>query len=77
MSARGITLRAARIAATGSITRFSETSSRMSAGDRQASTRGGGFLSPEDAEVRITARKLRDVKDRRPDLGFRCAHAPR
>ncbi|HEY8377898.1 MAG TPA: SUMF1/EgtB/PvdO family nonheme iron enzyme [Nannocystis sp.] len=39
-------------------------------------TRGGGFLSTEDAEVRVTARKLRDVKDRRPDLGFRCAYTP-
>ena len=35
-------VRAARIAATGSMTRRSETSSRMSAGERQASTRGGG-----------------------------------
>ncbi|MDC0671269.1 formylglycine-generating enzyme family protein [Nannocystis radixulma] len=39
-------------------------------------TRGGGFLSTDDADVRTTARRLRDVKDRRPDLGFRCAYDP-
>lgn len=39
-------------------------------------TRGGGFLSTGDAEVRTTARRLRDLKDRRPDLGFRCAYDP-
>lgn len=39
-------------------------------------TRGGGFFSTTDASVRTAARKLRDVKDRRPDLGFRCAYDP-
>lgn len=39
-------------------------------------TRGGGFLSARDDEVRAASRKLRDVKDRRPDLGFRCAYDP-
>ncbi len=39
-------------------------------------TRGGGFWSADDKEVRATARRLRDVKDRRPDLGFRCAYDP-
>ncbi|WP_434421275.1 formylglycine-generating enzyme family protein [Nannocystis pusilla] len=39
-------------------------------------TRGGGFLSTDDADVRTTARRLRDLKDRRPDLGFRCAYDP-
>lgn len=39
-------------------------------------TRGGGFLSANDDNVRTAARKLRDVKDRRADLGFRCAYDP-
>ena len=39
-------------------------------------TRGGGFASATDDEVRTDARRLRDVKDRRPDLGFRCAYDP-
>ena len=40
------------------------------------SARGGGFFSATDENVRTAARKLRDVKDRRPDLGFRCAYDP-
>lgn len=39
-------------------------------------TRGGGFASATDEEVKTTARRLRDIKDRRPDLGFRCAYDP-
>lgn len=42
----------------------------------QRVARGGGFWSASDAEVRVTARELRDLKDRRPDLGFRCAYDP-
>ena len=38
--------------------------------------RGGGFTTDLDADIRVTARKLRNVKDRRADLGFRCAHDP-
>lgn len=38
--------------------------------------RGGGYTSVTDEELRTTARKLRDVKERRPDLGFRCAYDP-
>lgn len=39
-------------------------------------TRGGGFNSDMDEEVRVTARRLRNAKDRRADLGFRCARDP-
>lgn len=38
--------------------------------------RGGSFFSVEDAELRSSARGLRNFKDRRADLGFRCAHDP-
>ena len=38
--------------------------------------RGGSFLAAMDEEVRVTARELRSVKDRRADVGFRCAHNP-
>ena len=38
--------------------------------------RGGGFLSDLQEHVRSDARALRDLKDRRADLGFRCAFDP-
>ncbi len=38
--------------------------------------RGGSFLTEMDEEIRVTARALRGVKDRRADLGFRCAYDP-
>lgn len=38
--------------------------------------RGGGFLSDEQEHVRSSARTLRNLKDRRADLGFRCAFDP-
>jgi formylglycine-generating enzyme required for sulfatase activity len=38
--------------------------------------RGGGFTTEMDEEIRVTARKLRNAKDRRADLGFRCARDP-
>lgn len=38
--------------------------------------RGGGFTATQDAEVRVTARGLRSVKDRRADVGFRCVRDP-
>ena len=38
--------------------------------------RGGGFMSEEDDEVRVTARRLLGAKDRRTDVGFRCVRDP-
>ena len=38
--------------------------------------RGGGFMTDMDEELRVSARALRSVKDRRADLGFRCAYDP-
>ena len=38
--------------------------------------RGGSFLSVENEELRGSARALRNVKERRADLGFRCAFDP-
>lgn len=38
--------------------------------------RGGGFMSTSDADVRVSARGLRDAKDRRADVGFRCVREP-
>lgn len=38
--------------------------------------RGGSFMASEDKELRISARALRSLKDRRADLGFRCAREP-
>ena len=38
--------------------------------------RGGAFTTEMDEEIRVTARKLRNAKDRRADLGFRCARDP-
>jgi hypothetical protein len=38
--------------------------------------RGGGFASADEAELRVTARALRNVKERRADVGFRCARDP-
>lgn len=38
--------------------------------------RGGGFLSDENEDVRSGARALRNLKERRADLGFRCAFDP-
>jgi len=38
--------------------------------------RGGGFLSEEAEELGSGARALRNVKERRADLGFRCAFDP-
>ncbi len=38
--------------------------------------RGGSFMSATDEELRVTARAVRNVKDRRADLGFRCARDP-
>jgi formylglycine-generating enzyme required for sulfatase activity len=42
----------------------------------QRVSRGGGFTTDMDEEIRVTARKLRNAKDRRADLGFRCARDP-
>lgn len=38
--------------------------------------RGGGFTTDTDEHIRVTARALRNVKDRRADVGFRCAQDP-
>lgn len=38
--------------------------------------RGGSYTATTDAEVRVTARGLRNVKDRRADVGFRCVYDP-
>jgi len=38
--------------------------------------RGGGFTTEMDEQIRVRARALRDAKDRRADLGFRCARDP-
>ncbi len=38
--------------------------------------RGGGFMADTDEMMRVTARALRNVKDRRADVGFRCAFDP-
>lgn len=38
--------------------------------------RGGGFMATSDTEVRVTARGLRNAKDRRADVGFRCVRDP-
>jgi formylglycine-generating enzyme required for sulfatase activity len=43
-------------------------------GDRVV--RGGGFMASDDTELRISARALRNLKDRRADLGFRCVREP-
>jgi formylglycine-generating enzyme required for sulfatase activity len=38
--------------------------------------RGGGFTTDMDEQIRVTARALRNVKDRRADVGFRCVKEP-
>jgi formylglycine-generating enzyme required for sulfatase activity len=38
--------------------------------------RGGSFMAEESEALKASARELRSVKDRRPDLGFRCARDP-
>jgi len=38
--------------------------------------RGGGFTTDSDEDIRVTARALRNMKDRRSDVGFRCAQDP-
>ena len=38
--------------------------------------RGGSFMTSEDHELRVTARALRSLKDRRADVGFRCVREP-